>query len=205
MLDARLRRLIDPPLNRAGQWLAARGVRADQVTVAGAAISLVGALAAALGFFLTALVLLLLGRLADGLDGAVARVTRPTDRGGFLDIALDFLVYAAYPVAFAVYDPAQNGLAAALLLAAFLVNGTSFLAFATIAAKRGLETTAQGRKSIYYMAGLAEGGETIVAFSLFCLFPTAFAWIAMAFAALCFLSGFARIVIAAQFLHDGRK
>lgn len=205
MFDARLRRLIDQPLNAAGQRLAARGIRADQVTISGCAISLVGALAAALGFFLTALVLLLIGRLSDGLDGAVARASRPTDRGGFLDIALDFIVYAAYPVAFACHDPVQNGLAAALLLAAFLINGTSFLAFATLAAKRGLETTAQGRKSIYYLAGLAEGGETILAFSLFCLFPKAFAWIAYGFAALCVLSGLARIVVAAQRLHDGRE
>ena len=205
MFDARLRRLIDQPLNAAGQRLAARGIRADQVTISGCAISLVGALAAALGFFLTALALLLIGRLSDGLDGAVARASRPTDRGGFLDIALDFIVYAAYPVAFACHDPVQNGLAAALLLAAFLINGTSFLAFATLAAKRGLETTAQGRKSIYYLAGLAEGGETILAFSLFCLFPKAFAWIAYGFAALCVLSGLARIVVAAQRLHDGRE
>ncbi len=52
-------------------------------------------------------------RLADGLDGELARVTAPTDRGAFLDITLDFLFYASVPLAFAWADPAANALAAA--------------------------------------------------------------------------------------------
>ena len=62
---------------------------------------------------------LLLNRALDGLDGALARLSRVTDRGAFLDIGLDFVFYAAIPLAFAVSDPAANALAAAVLLAAF--------------------------------------------------------------------------------------
>ena len=53
-----------------------------------------------------ALLLFILNRLFDGLDGAVARATRRTDRGGFLDIVFDFAVYGAVPLAFALREPA---------------------------------------------------------------------------------------------------
>lgn len=195
MFDGRVRPFIDRPLDSAGCWLARRGLTADQITLAGFALGLAGAGAIASGAMALGLVLFLAGRLADGLDGAVARATQPSDRGAFLDIVLDFALYAAIPLAFAVHDPA-NALPAAVLLAAFLANGSAFLAFALMAERRKLTTSAQGRKSIYYLAGLAEGAETIAVFVLFCLFPASFPWLAAAFAALCLVSAAARIVLA---------
>jgi hypothetical protein len=62
---------------------------------------------------------------------------QPTDRGAFLDITLDFLFYASIPLAFALADPAANALPAAVLLAAFIGTGSSFLAFAVLAERRG--------------------------------------------------------------------
>ncbi|MEL6317401.1 MAG: CDP-alcohol phosphatidyltransferase family protein [Pseudomonadota bacterium] len=193
MFDAKIRPLIDPPLNRLGRAAAARGVRADHLTWGGFALGMAGAAAAALGWFWAALALVLLSRLADGLDGAVARATRPTDYGGFLDITLDFIFYAAVPLAFALHDPAANALAAATLLFTYFANGASFLAYAVIAAKRGEETRAQGRKSIYYLAGLAEGFETILFCALVCLVPAWFAPLAYGYAALVALSAAGRI------------
>ena len=137
-----------------------------------------------------------LNRFADGLDGAVARRTVATDRGGFLDIVCDFLIYAAMPLAFAVADPGRNALAAAALLASFMASGVTFLAFAILAAKRGLETSAQGRKSIYYLAGLAEGFETIVVLLAMCAWPEWFAQLAYGFAVVCGVSAVARIGMA---------
>ena len=195
MLDSTVRRWIDPPLHRMARGLADRGVKADQVTVTGFAIGLLGVVAVVVGAFGWALALIALNRLADGLDGAVARVTGSTDRGGFLDIALDFAFYAAVPLAFAVHAPASNALAACTVLAAFLANGAAFLAYAVIAAKRGLTTPAQGHKSIYYVAGLAEGAETIALFVAWCLWPQAFAVIAYGFAAVCAISATARLVL----------
>jgi phosphatidylglycerophosphate synthase len=195
MFDATLRPLIDPPLNALGVRIAERGIAADHVTVAGCAAGLAAALAIAAGSTALGLALIVINRIADGLDGAIARATAPTARGGFLDIVLDFVFYAVVPLAFAVLDPAQNALAAALLLASFLVNGAAFFAFAVTADKRGLTTEAQGRKSLYYVSGLAEGGETIAVFVAFCLWPSAFAWIAYAFALLCTASASARIVL----------
>jgi phosphatidylglycerophosphate synthase len=195
MLDSRLRTLIDPPLNAAGRAIARLGIGADEITLAGFVAGITGAVAIVAGEPIVALALILLGRLADGLDGAVARATQRTDRGAFLDIALDFVFYGSIPLAFALADQFRNALPAAVLLASFYCNGAAFLAYSTLAQKRGLTTSAQGVKGIYYLAGLAEGSETIAVFVLMCLVPAWFPVIALVFAAVCFLSAGARIVM----------
>lgn len=196
MLDAAARKLIDPPLNAAGRRLAVMGIGADTVTVLGLIIGLFAALLIALGQPMPALVPLLLSRLADGLDGAIARATRKTDFGGYLDIASDFLFYGSIPFAFVLLDPGANGVAGAFLLASFYYNGTSFLGYAVLAEKHGIETTAQGVKSLYFSNGLLEGTETILFFVLLCLFPTAFAPLAWIFGGLCFATATLRILSA---------
>ena len=141
---------------------------------------------------------LLLGRICDGLDGAVARQTVQTDRGAFMDIALDFLFYALVPLAFALADPLANALSAAVLLAAFVGTGTSFLAYATLAEKRGEKSAAYPSKSFYYLGGLTEGIETIATFVLMCLFPQHFAVLAYFYAVLCTLTTATRIIAGWQ-------
>ncbi len=202
MLDAAARRLIDPPLNAAGRALAARGATADAVTLAGLVIGLMAAGAVWAGLFGLALVLVLLSRIADGLDGAVARATRKSDWGGYLDIVADFAFYGAVPLAFVLNDPAANGVAGALLLASFYVNGTSFLGYAILAEKKDMETAAQGVKSLYYSNGLLEGTETILFFVLICLFPGAFVPLAVIFALLCFLTAILRVIGARAAFPD---
>jgi phosphatidylglycerophosphate synthase len=195
MLDGVMRRLIDPYLDRVARHLAASGVKADHVTIAGFALGMGCAGMIVARWDALALLLLALGRFADGLDGALARATRVTDRGGFLDITLDFLFYGAVPLAFALRDPALFALPAAVLLAAFYANGASFLAFSALAAKRGMETTDRGQKSLYFTTGLAEGTETIVFFAAFILLPQWFDRLAFIFAALCMTTCGARILL----------
>jgi phosphatidylglycerophosphate synthase len=202
MLDGLARRLLDPALDRTGRALAARGVPADALTFAGLACGLAAAFAIALGWDGLALAALALNRLLDGLDGAVARATTRTDRGGFLDIVLDFVTYGAVPLAFALRDPAANALAAAVLLFTFYVNGASFLAFAAVAAKRGLESTVRGVKSIYFTAGLAEGTETVIAFAAMILWPQHFPVIALAFAGFTLMGAVARVTLAWHVFRD---
>ena len=91
----------------------ARWLTADQVSGLGFALGALTVPALAFGQFGLALVLLGLNRVADGLDGAIARISGPTDRGAFLDIALDFVFYALFPLGFALADPGANALAAA--------------------------------------------------------------------------------------------
>jgi len=185
VLDKAVQRALRPAMTQAARALVRLGVGADAISFAGFAIGMAAAAAIAFQQFLLGLVLLLLSRLMDGLDGAVARATTPTDRGGFLDITLDFLFYAAIPLGFALADPVANALPAAVLLAAFIGTGSSFLAFAAVAEKRRLQSLAFPDKSFYFLGGLTEATETIAAFAAMCLWPQWFAPIAYGFAALC--------------------
>ena len=123
MLDGKVRQIIDPALDRMGRALAARGISANSVTFAGLATGLAAALLIAFEVYLAGLAVLLISRLADGLDGAVARHSRKTDLGGFLDIVSDFAFYGAIPLGFVFADPAANGVAGAVLIFSFYVNG----------------------------------------------------------------------------------
>lgn len=185
MIDAAILPLVKRAIDRPARALVARGIGADQITIAGFGIGLIGVLSLWMGLFWLALVCLALNRLADGLDGAVARLTTPSDRGAFLDIALDFMFYGLFPLGFALHDPAANALPAAVLICSFIGTGSSFLAFSIIAEKRGITSDAYPTKGIYYLGGLTEGTETIALFVAMCLFPVAFPWLAYAFAALC--------------------
>jgi phosphatidylglycerophosphate synthase len=200
MFDRHTTALIRPVLEGLARRLVRWGVGADALSFAGLALGWSAAAAIALRAHWLGAVLILLSRLLDGLDGAVARATSPTDRGGFLDIVLDFVVYSGMVFAFAVLDPARNALPAAFLVFAFVGTGTSFLAFAVMAAKRGLTTEARGRKSLYYLGGLTEGGETVACLALFCLWPAAFPALAWAFGALCWLTTLARVLTGVRTL-----
>ena len=185
MLDKAVQQALRPLMTRAARGLVRVGVGADAISVAGFIVGMAAAGAIAFQHHLTGLALLLLSRLMDGLDGAVARATQPTDRGGFLDITLDFLFYAAIPLAFALANPVANALPAAVLLAAFIGTGSSFLAFAAGAEKRQLHSVAFPDKSFYFLGGLTEATETITAFAAMCLWPQWFPQIAYGFAVLC--------------------
>lgn len=199
-----MRGVIDAPLNRGGRWLAARGAHPDVVTLVGLAFGLAaaGLLAAGAPGLLVAIPLLA-GRLADGLDGAVARARGKSDFGGYLDIVCDFIFYAAIPLAFALRDPAANGLAAAFLLFSFYVNGASLLGYAILAAKRGMETASRGEKSLYFAAGLLEGTETILFFLIIVLWPGSFAVGAWIFGVLCLVTALARVRLAQKVFRSG--
>lgn len=192
MIDAAILPLQRVTLAPIASALVTRGIRADQITLAGFGIGLLACTALCFGQFGLGLALILLNRLCDGLDGAVARLTRPTDRGAFLDIALDFVFYALVPLCFAFYDPAQNALPAALLITAFVGTGSSFLAFSAIAEKRGLSSDDYPNKGIHYLGGLTEGFETIVFFVLICLFPDQFRLLAAIFATACAITTLTR-------------
>ena len=197
MLDGVMRRVIDPPVNAAGRWLAGKGATANGVTLAGLAVGLAGAgVIAVAGPWWLALALVLASRVLDGLDGAVARVEGKSDFGGYLDIVADFAFYAAVPLAFVLRDPVLNGAAGAFLLATFYINGATFLGYAVLAEKRGMETAARGEKSLYFTAGLLEGTETIGFFALLCLWPEAFVPLATAFGVLCLVTAGARVWLA---------
>ncbi|WP_187967936.1 CDP-alcohol phosphatidyltransferase family protein [Aquibium microcysteis] len=198
MLDGWTRRRIDPALERLARLVARTGISADAVTLAAFAIGALAAVAIAFELFLLGLVLVVVSRIGDGLDGAVARIRGKTDYGGYLDIVLDFFFYGAIPLGFALADPGANAVPAAVLVFSFYVNGASFLAFAILAERRRLSTVARGEKSIFFTTGLAEATETIAVFVLACLVPAWFPLLAYVFAAVCFYTALSRIVLAGR-------
>ena len=188
------------PLFAAPHRLVARiclraGLSANVVTMIGAVIGLTALPMLAFGCYGWALSLILANRFLDGVDGTMARTgsVGPTNRGAFLDTVCDFLFYAAVPLGFALASPAQNALSAAVLLASFIGTAATFLAFAAVAAKRGLISPAYPNKGFYYLGGLTEGTETILAFCAMCLWPQHFAWLAYGFAAACAVTTMTRL------------
>lgn len=196
MLDAAMRRVIDPGLNAAGQALARTGITANRITLIGLAFGLACAGLIAMGAYGWALIPLAFSRLADGLDGAVARATQKTDFGGYLDIVCDFAFYGAVPLGFIWADPVANGWAGAFLLVSFYVNGASFLGYAILAERQQMKTDMRGVKTLYFSGGLLEGTETIAFFVALCLWPGVFAPLAWAFGAACFFTAGSRVLLA---------
>jgi len=193
MLDSYFRPLIDPPLNRTAKTIARRRISANTVTLVGFAIGLLAMAAIVLEWYGIGLLLIALNRLLDGLDGAVARQTKPSDLGGYLDIVADFIFYSGVVFAFALADP-ERALAAAFLIFSYIGTGVSFLAYAIVAAKRGLQHEKQGKKAFYYLSGITEGSETIFAMLLMCVLPGSFVAIALVFGSLCWLTTTGRVL-----------
>jgi phosphatidylglycerophosphate synthase len=193
MLDRFITALIRPAVNTSAKLLVRAGIGANSITLLGFSIGISAAFLIATHAYFAGLVAIIVSRIMDALDGAVARQSSATDAGGFLDIALDFLFYASIPVAFAVADPTRNALPAAVLLAAFIGTSSSFLAFAVLAAKRGVINLSYPDKSFYFLGGLTEATETLAFFAAMCVWPQHFAVLASVFAALCAITTGTRI------------
>ena len=193
MFDRCLHPRVKPLLNRIAATIDRPEVTPDRISLVG---FLIGALALpflAMQWYFAALLMIVINRLFDGLDGALARRRDLSDAGGFLDIALDFLFYALVPFGFVLASPTLNAVAGAWLLFAFIGTGSSFLAFAAVADKYKLENLDYPHKSFYYLGGLTEGAETILVFVLFCLFPAYFPLLAWLFGALCWFTTLTRV------------
>ena len=198
MLDAALRPYMNKPLEAAARRAVSLGLSANAATALGFAIGMVAAGFIAAEYYWVGLGLLLVSRFFDGLDGAIARLTRLTDVGGFLDITLDFIFYASVVFAFALASPEHNALAAAFLTASFMAPASTFLTYAIFAQKHGITTEIRGAKSLYYLGGMTEGFETIFTLSLMCVFPAWFPIIAVVYGVMCWITGGTRIAAAFQ-------
>ncbi|PKG64697.1 MULTISPECIES: CDP-alcohol phosphatidyltransferase family protein [Pseudoalteromonas] len=193
MLDKFITPVIKPLLTPVVMIMHKRGITADQLTVVGFLVGLLAVPLLAFEMWYGALVAIALNRILDGLDGALARyANQSSSAGGFLDITLDFLFYAAIPLGFILANPEQNAIAGSILLATFIGTGSSFLAFAIAAEKFKLEKPQFKYKSFYYLNGLTEGTETIALFIAFCIWPQHFAVMASIFAIACGITIFTR-------------
>jgi phosphatidylglycerophosphate synthase len=193
MLDTFFIKSLKHPLRLTAVVIDKLGVKANWITLLGFVIGMMVLPALYFGNAFLALVFVITNRVMDGLDGAVARVQGPTDLGGYLDITLDFIFYSAVIFGFALMNPVDNALAASFLIFSFMGTGSSFLAFAIMAEKRNIERLEYGRKSLYFLGGLAEGTETIVFLVLICLLPDYFTVMAYLFGVICWITTATRI------------
>ncbi|WP_119393764.1 CDP-alcohol phosphatidyltransferase family protein [Salinibius halmophilus] len=193
MLDRYMLPLIKRPAHWLANKLAKRGVNANQVTVVGFVVGMLAVPLLAWQWYELALIAILFNRVADGVDGELARLFGATDAGAFLDITLDFIFYQAVIFGFILASP-DNQIAGALLMLSFVGTGISFLAFAIIAERQNISSVVYPNKGIHYLGGLAEGTETIAFFIAFCLWPQLFPQLAVLFAIICFMGAALRIV-----------
>ncbi|MBT4289244.1 MAG: CDP-alcohol phosphatidyltransferase family protein [Deltaproteobacteria bacterium] len=185
MLDKWAIQIINPTLVKVADIFKKVGIPPDQISIVGFFLGLMAVPALWYQNYWIALTVIVINRIMDGLDGALARLGKPTDAGGFLDITLDFIFYSATVLGFGLANPGQNGIAAATLIFSFMGTGSSFLAFAVMAAKQNIKSIHYPQKSLYYLGGLTEGTETIAVFVLCCIFPEYFPELAYGFAILC--------------------
>lgn len=195
MLDEPLRKWVDPLYTKAADALAWRDIRPSRVIIAGFLLSIAAFPAIVFGHYIVALVLIASGRSVDGLGGAVRRQTRATDLGDFLDISLEYIYCAAIPFAFALADPSR-ALAACFFVFAFTVSAATFLAYSKFATKRGIDVKVGGVKGVSHLAGLTDGAEAFIAFTIVCIHPEWFGIVAYVFGIICFVSAGFRFAAA---------
>lgn len=201
MLDTLFIKTLKHPLRLTAVVIDKLGVKANWITLLGFVMGMMVLPALYFGNTSLALVFVIINRVMDGLDGAVARLQGPTDLGGYLDITLDFIFYSAVIFGFALMNPVDNALAASFLIFSFMGTGSSFLAFAIMAEKRKIERLEYGHKSLYFLGGLAEGTETIAFLVLICLLPSYFAVMAYLFGVMCWITTATRIYAGYRTLH----
>ena len=200
MVDRWANTFVHPTMEDVAEYVP-RQISADTITLVGFWIGLVAVPLLFFKLYSAALVLILINRFFDGLDGAVARRNGITSLGGYLDITCDFIFYSAVIFGFALADPEQNSLAATFLIFSFIGTGSSFLAFAAVAEKHGISSEAHGKKAFYYLEGLAEGTETILFYIIICLFPEHFPTLAVIFGSICWLTVIGRFGSAYSLLR----
>ena len=197
MFDAAFRSKLEEPLDRVAGHMSDRGVPSNAVTAVGLVIGIGACFAIAYERWWLGLILWILNRLADGIDGPIARRRGPTELGGFFDIMADFSIYGGVLIAIAIALP-ETRLAALVTLFAYYLSGSSFLAFSSLATKREVE--GDGR-SLVFPAGIAEGSETIAAYIVILAFPQYAEPMLWVWAALVYITLLQRFVFIAKLLR----
>ncbi len=205
MLDRWTLPLIQKPLMLLAIRLNQKGIKADHITLTGFAIGILALPLLANQAFLLACLCILINRIADGVDGELARLQGATDAGAFLDIVLDFIFYSAVVFGFALANPENNAIAASGLIFSFMGTGASFLAYAVMAERNQIQNIVYPNKGLHYITGLAEGTETIIMLVLFCLIPKHFPVLAWFFAAVCYATTFIRVYHGYMTLKQSSK
>lgn len=176
MFDERMRQLKENAFNPLARPLLS--IPPMALSVAGLAFGVGAAVALWQQSYAAGFALWFLNRVFDGLDGTVARARGvQSDFGGYLDIVIDFIVYALIPVGLALGRPSEAvTMSLIFLLVTYYVNAASWMYLAAILEKRNLS---RGDKltTITMPTGIIGGTETILFYTVFILFPTHLVWL----------------------------
>ena len=194
--------MIDQPFRA---WLAnkaqpliktyqALGLTPNHVTLMGCVFGFASAGLVALGQNWAALGIWWAGRLLDGTDGIYARATgRASDFGGYLDIVCDMAAYSVMILGFA-WSRSEFMSWWLVILLLYVLCITSALALGSLERREGLRS--EDNRSLRLAAGLAEGGETGIAYSLLLLFPSMTGFLCAVWVGVLTLTVAARTLIA---------
>ncbi len=201
MLDQKFNLFFRPLLTKFATIILKYEISPNQITLFSFILGIICFIFLSLGLVYTALLFFLLNRFFDGVDGALARLKKPTDLGGFYDIISDFLIYSLLPFGFILFDN-NNFLSMSLLLTSFMGTCSTFLTTAWIFEKKKIKIEQLSKKSFFYSEGLIEGTETIILFIFMFVFFEAANFIAWIFAILCFITSIIRIIKVRKILNS---
>lgn len=172
----------------------------NHVTVLGFAIALVASAAVAFHFWWLAFVLWWLSRLADGTDGIYARESgQESGFGAYLDIVLDMAAYGVMVIGFAIAEPEFQAQWMAMLFL-YVLCITSALSLGMQEAEHSI--VPRDNRGLRLGAGLAEGGETGIAYSLFLLVPAYLGALTTIWVVILIVTVVARSLLAYRSLHS---
>lgn len=191
-----VRNFVTASLGLAADKLVKVGISANFISIVGFVIGIFAVNFLSLERYGYALICILLNRLFDALDGAIAKKTAVTNFGIFLDATLDYIFYAGVIFGFALANPAQNAIAASFFLFAFAAAACAMLAYAVIAYKNNPSTIVEIGQSPFYLGGLAQGSETLLALIVLCIIPGWFLQIALVLGILCLVKAFSIMATA---------
>ena len=201
MIDAQLNKIIQPILIPLAQNLIKLNIKANYITFIGFLFGICCAFLITQAMFIAAIIFLFFNRFFDGLDGAMARISGPTDLGAFYDIVCDFIFYSAFPLAFIVLD-VNNSYHIGFLLLSFVATQSTFLTSAWIIEKNKIDILNTQKKSFFYSGGITEGFETIICFSLMLIFYDFIEYISYTFGVLCWITFIMRIIFIKKLLDS---
>jgi len=198
MFDRQIQKFTQKPLGLIAK-IFIKLLKPNHMTILGFIFGLFMCILVFFQFYLPALLLLMLNRLCDGLDGTMARLTIPTPLGGYLDIVFDFTIYSGFVLAFGLSN-SNYTIISMVLLFLYICTGTTFLAQAALQRQLdkipyNLELNQELPKSFYYSSGLIEGTETIIFMILCLLLPNYYIVISIIFGILCFITFISRVIV----------
>jgi len=201
MLDKKLNLFFKPILTKIAKVLINSKFTPNQITLFSFILGIFSFIFLSLGMIYIALLFFILNRIFDGVDGTLARLSKPTDLGGFYDIISDFFIYALLPLGFILFDK-NNFLSMSFLLTSFIGTCSTFLTTAWIFEKKKIQIKKLSKKSFYYSEGLIEGTETIFLFILMFIFHEVASFIAWIFGVLCFITALIRVIKVSKILNS---